>query len=76
MKNLFNSITNLPIKVKSVIINRACVSGLAKILLLMLFCCPIALAQISYIKYNGTFYEVKTYELSFIVKEGYYNDAF
>ena len=47
---------------------------LAKLLLLMLICCPVVLSQLSHINYKSKLYTVKTNTFSFIVKEDYYND--
>jgi hypothetical protein len=47
---------------------------LVKILLIVLFYCTVAFTQVSYIKYNGNLYEVKTNTISFVVKKDYYND--
>ena len=49
---------------------------LTKVLLLMLFCCPFAVTQLSYIKYPQVDYWMMCYtkELTVYVKDGYYND--
>ena len=49
---------------------------LIKILLLMLFCCPIAFTQypMSYMKYKGKLTEIIDSNVGLIAKEGYYDE--